>query len=83
MIVKGNVQGVFFRYNVKKIAAKLDLNGFVKNLNDGSIEVVAEGEKINELIEYCRKGPGFAKVEKVDVKIEKPNNEFKDFEIKY
>ena len=59
------------------------MKGYVKNLDDGSVEVVAEGEKINELIEFCNKGTNYSKIEKVDVKYEKPKNDFEDFEIRY
>jgi len=83
LIVKGNVQGVFFRSNTKKIASELDLNGYVKNLPNGNVEIVAEGEKVNELIEFCKKGTEYAKVEDIVVKIEKHKNEFESFEIRY
>ncbi len=85
IIVKGFVQGVFYRVSVRKVALDLGLKGFVRNLSDGNVEVVAEGdeEKINELIEFCKEGPSGAKVEGVDVTSEKPKNEFKDFEIGY
>ena len=83
--MKGFVQGVFYRVSVRKVALDLGLKGFVRNLSDGNVEVVAEGdeEKINELIEFCKEGPSGAKVEGVDVTSEKPKNEFKDFEIGY
>ena len=83
IIVKGNVQGVFFRANTKDIAIKLGLKGYVKNLPDGSVEIVAEGEKVNELIEFCKKGTEYAKVEDVVVKVGKHKNEFENFEIRY
>lgn len=85
IIVKGNVQGVLFRSNTKNIALELGLNGYVKNLSDGSVGVVAEGseEKIKKLIEFCKIGPRAAKVESIDVKFEKPKNEFYGFEIMY
>ena len=62
--VYGKVQGVFFRYHTKKKALSLDLKGWVKNLDDGGVKILAEGRKENleALIEWCRKGPPFAKV---------------------
>ncbi|MCD6226256.1 MAG: acylphosphatase [Candidatus Aenigmarchaeota archaeon] len=83
--VEGNVQGVFFRSNTRNIARNLNLTGFVKNLQDGRVEVVAEGEeeKINKLIEFLKQGPEFAKVRNVDIKKEKYSGEFEDFEVKY
>lgn len=84
IIVYGKVQGVFFRANAKKAAIGLGLNGFAKNLSDGSVEVIAEGQedKLKELIEYCRKGPERAQVSKIDVKFLKATGEFKGFEVR-
>lgn len=82
LIVSGKVQGVFFRDNTRKKAMELGLTGYAKNLPDGTVEIVAEGkeEKINELIEFIKKGPGIAKV--ADIKIKEKNFEnFKGFEI--
>lgn len=85
IMVHGKVQGVFFRANTKKAALGLGLTGYARNNEDGSVEVVAEGQedKINELIEFCRKGPESAQVEKVDVKFEKASGEFKDFKVRH
>ena len=80
----GTVQGVFFRDNTRKRAIELGLNGYAKNLLDGNVEVVAEGDenKIKELIEFIRKGPGIAKV--TDIKMQhKELGNFKKFEIMY
>jgi len=83
--VKGRVQGIFFRSSTKRIAAKLGLKGYVKNLPDGNVEVVAEGneEKIKKLIEFCKTGPSLSKVEDADIKFEKPTKEFGGFEVRY
>lgn len=85
IIVHGKVQGVFFRANTKKAALSLGLTGYARNKEDGSVEVVAEGpeDRLNEIIEYCKKGPERAKVTKVDVKLEKASGEFKNFEVKH
>jgi len=85
IIVYGYVQGVFFRHNTKKMALSLGLKGYVRNMADGSVEVVAEGpeDKIKELVESCKKGPEAAKVSKVDVKFGKARNDFGGFEIRY
>ena len=84
MIVKGHVQGVFFRSNTKRFAEGLGLKGFVRNTSDGNVVVVVEGDskKINMLIEFCRTGSSAAKVEDIDVKFEAPKNEFRDFEVR-
>lgn len=83
--VSGMVQGVSFRSTTIKIAKSLGIKGWIRNLPDNRVEIIAEGEKdkIDALIEFLKKGPPAAKVDNVDVKIEKYNGEFKDFNIKY
>ena len=82
--VHGIVQGVFFRVNTAKAARELGLKGYAKNMPDGSVEIVAEGpkDKIDELIEFCKKSPGASEVSKIDVKFGKAKNEFGGFEVK-
>src|SRR3989344_5559541 len=79
----GQVQGVFFRRSAKIEADKLGIVGWVKNSDDGSVEVMAQGEKgdTNRFIKWCKKGPPFAKIEKVDVHWEKELHDFDDFSI--
>ncbi len=69
MFVHGHVQGVFYRANTQKAADRLRLTGWVKNCEDGSVEIHAEGDKdkLEELIEWCRHGPARAKVSKIDL----------------
>ena len=83
IIVKGNVQKVFFRSHTAEEAKELGLTGWVKNRNDGSVVIVAEGQKnaVNELILWCKEGPRFAHVENVEVNFQKYTGEFKDFTI--
>jgi acylphosphatase len=83
--IYGRVQGVFFRYNTKKVADKLGLKGCVENNPDSTVEVIAEGddEALNKLINWCRKGPIGAKVENIEVKEETYKKEFKDFSVIY
>ena len=85
IIVSGRVQGVFYRHNTNIIANRLSLKGFVRNLPDGNVEVVAEGdeEKLNELIEFCKKGPVGSDIENVKIEYEKPTKEFNTFSIRY
>lgn len=85
LIVSGNVQGVFFRHHTNKVANKLGLTGFVRNMPDGNVEVIAEGNEniLKELIEFCKKGPIGAHVENVEIIYEEPKNEFNTFSIKY
>ena len=75
LIVSGKVQGVFYRASCQDVAVKYGLNGWVGNLSDGKVEVLAQGKKedIEKLIEWCKKGPPSARV--IDVSIEWGNIE--------
>lgn len=80
--VYGLVQGVFFRYTTRKVARKLGLTGYVKNMPDGSVYIEAEGpeDKLNKLLEFAKKGPKHAQVEKTDYEFKDPQNQFKNFD---
>ena len=67
--VSGKVQGVFFRASVKKVADTLGVHGWVRNENNGSVSLEAEGveEMVYKLIDYCHHGPDTAVVEKVSI----------------
>ncbi len=82
LIVSGKVQGVFFRVNVRNKAVELGLKGYAKNLENGDVEVVAEGsqEKIKEFVDFIRKGPGISRVTGIQVTHKEPEN-FKSFEV--
>lgn len=82
--VSGRVQGVFYRSNTLKRAKELGITGWVKNLEDGRVEIVAEGEeeKLKKLIEWCKIGPVMAKVRDLEVRIEPVTGEFKSFDIR-
>ena len=69
IFVSGRVQGVFFRDHTQRWASSLGLTGWVRNLYDSRVEVVAEGEgdKIKELIANLRQGPPMADVTNVEV----------------
>ncbi|MDR2707574.1 MAG: acylphosphatase [Nitrososphaerota archaeon] len=81
--VTGKVQGVFFRQNTKRQAQSRNVCGWVSNLPDGRVEAVFEGEEIfvKELVDYCRQGPSFAKVEQLEVFFEDYTGTFLDFRI--
>ncbi|MEM2253888.1 MAG: acylphosphatase [Desulfurococcaceae archaeon] len=83
--VYGIVQGVFFRSSMKRVADKLGVKGWVRNLPDGSVEAVVEGprDRVEELIKWAHKGPSLARVDRVEVVWEQYIGEFKDFRIKY
>ena len=85
IFVSGRVQGVFFRENTKRKAEELRIAGWVKNLTDGRVEAILEGEKekIDKLIDWAKTGPTFAKVDKVEITPEECQDEFEKFEIKY
>jgi len=67
IIVKGKVQGVYFRAYTQKQAIKHNLNGFVRNLPNGDVEIVAEGDRddLQTLVTWCYKGPLLARVSQV------------------
>lgn len=81
----GVVQGVFFRSSLRRLALKLGVGGFARNLPDGRVEAVFEGEKenIGKMLEFCRKGTAGAVVDKVEIVWEKYKGEFDSFEILY
>ena len=85
ILVRGLVQGVFYRYNTKRKADELRLTGGVRNLRDGRVKVICEGteEDIVRLVEWCKRGPQGAVVEHVDVAWKDYVGEFKDFRIFY
>jgi len=84
LFVSGRVQGVFFRAHTRDLAQKLGLSGFVRNLPDGRVEVVAEGpeEKLQELIQFCHHGPPLAHVTHVEIRWEEPTGEFRGFSVR-
>ena len=85
VFVKGKVQGVFFRQTLKVKAKQYGVFGWVKNLTDGRVEAVLEGDeqKVNYLVEWCRGGPANSRVEDVEIRNEKVTNEFSNFEVLY
>lgn len=82
---KGRVQGVFFRANTKEAAERIRIFGWVRNLPDGSVGALFEGdkEKIEELILWCKTKQPHARVSDADVKWEEYQGEFQKFEIRY
>jgi acylphosphatase len=82
--IKGRVQGVWFRASTKEVARKLGLKGWVRNLSDGRVEAVFEGEedKVMQAVEWCHEGPPGAAVADVEVLYEEPQGE-EDFHIRY
>ena len=79
----GRVQGVYYRATTVQQAANLGLTGWVRNCDDGSVEVVAEGPraKLEEFIALCRIGPPGARVSQVEVRWQTAENSFRGFTI--
>jgi acylphosphatase len=69
ILVSGRVQGVFYRDSCRREAERLGLTGSARNLDDGRVEVIAEGDEdaVQELIDWCRTGPSHADVDDVEV----------------
>ena len=82
IIIYGLVQGVFFRVEAKEKAKLLGLVGWSGN-EDGNVKIVAEGEEValNQLLEWCRKGPAGARIDKVEVNWQEATQEFERFRI--
>ncbi|HEB37156.1 MAG TPA: acylphosphatase [Thermoplasmatales archaeon] len=85
VLISGKVQGVWLRANAKDKARQLNIKGWVRNLPDGRVEAVFQGEKemVEEMIKWCHKGPPLAEVENVEVEWKEPEEEFEDFSILY
>jgi acylphosphatase len=85
VIASGRVQGVAYRYYAEREALELAVTGWVKNLFDGRVEVVAEGEKtiLEQFIERLRQGPRLARVDRLEVSWEDHRGEFSDFRISF
>jgi acylphosphatase len=85
LIISGDVQGVGYRTWVRGIAKKLRITGWVKNREDGAVEVVAEGliSDLETFVTSCRRGPEVAWVEHVDVTRQEATGEFPGFEVIY
>jgi acylphosphatase len=83
LVVRGRVQGVFFRAATQREARRLGITGWVKNRADGNVEVVAEGEEdaIKELTSWANHGPSAARVDAVDVRWRGYTGEFSQFSI--
>ena len=83
VLVSGRVQGVSFRDSTREKAQELGLSGWVRNLSDGSVEAVFEGEgdRVEEMLSWCKEGPPSASVQSVSSEDEEPEN-LQGFEIR-
>ena len=85
IFLSGRVQGVGFRASIRKKAGLLNINGWVKNLRDGRVEAVFTGnpENVEEIINFAKKGPRYARVDNIEVNEEEYRDEYKNFQIKF
>jgi acylphosphatase len=84
MIVSGRVQGVFFRAATAEQARALGIVGYARNRDDGTVEIVAEGDRkaLEKLAAFARRGPTSARVEDVRIEWSEPRDEFDGFRIR-
>ena len=84
ILIEGRVQGVGFRSNTRRIAKQLGLKGWTRNLRDGKVEIIAEGEieLVERLIQWCHSGPSSAYVSKVTSVKSSATGEFERFTVK-
>ncbi len=83
VFVTGKVQGVYFRQNTMRTAKHHGATGWVRNLDDGRVEAVIEGEEdsVRKVVDWCHQGPPASKVDAVDVRYEDYTGGFSDFTI--
>lgn len=84
VIVSGRVQGVFFRDSTQREARRLGVDGWVRNVDDGTVEAVFEGRPslVEELLDFCRRGPDRARVDRLDVDATQPPEGLTGFEVR-
>jgi acylphosphatase len=85
LTISGRVQGVCYRWFTRDTAVELGLTGWVRNLPDGTVEAVVEGEKdkLEQLLGWCRRGPDLARVTGIQSEWEEGTGEFRDFTIRH
>lgn len=83
VLVEGRVQGVFFRQTTSFEARKRSVKGWVRNLLDGRVEAIFEGEKekVDEMISFCKRGPVGARVSRIKIVWEDATCKYQDFKI--
>jgi acylphosphatase len=81
LLISGRVQGVFYRASAQQEAMRLGLAGEIRNLPDGRVEAVVEGlrDRVEDFIEWCKRGPPSAEVENVRIRWSAPSGEFRTF----
>jgi acylphosphatase len=84
VVVRGEVQGVFFRDSTQRAARSRGVAGWVGNRSDGAVEAVFEGspDAVEAMIEWCRSGPSRAEVEDMDVTMDEEPDGLEGFEVR-
>lgn len=84
LLILGKVQGVFYRASTEQQARMLGLTGYCQNLEDGRVQVIAEGmpDQLQQLVEWCWQGPAQAEVTHIDVDKDLPTDEFEGFQVR-
>ena len=84
-IIRGKVQGVCFRIETQRSANRFGVKGWVRNKRDGTVEALFEGHKesVENIIDWCKKGPPASKVDNVSVDWEQFKGEYNTFQITY
>ena len=85
LLVTGKVQGVYFRFNMRQIAKKNSVVGWVRNLPDGRVEAMLRGNKdnVNKVIEWSKIGPENSRVDEVKIDYDESGGEYSDFVIQH
>ena len=85
ILVSGRVQGVAFRWETERNSKRFNVTGWVRNLRDGRVEAIFEGEEadVQKIVDFCRRGPPNAYVVDVNVRRQEWKGEFDDFEVRY
>jgi acylphosphatase len=84
-VLSGRVQGVAFRYYAMEWAREEDVTGWIRNLPDGRVEILAEGrrENLDRFLERVGRGPRMARVDRCDTAWDEPTGEFPDFRVAF
>ncbi|MGD0211403.1 MAG: acylphosphatase [Desulfomonilia bacterium] len=85
LIIRGRVQGVWFRASTQEVANQLGIKGWVRNTPDGAVEAHIQGEdsSVEKMISWCYQGPQGARVDHIDISRVNPDEEYTAFNIRY
>ena len=85
LFINGLVQGVYFRDTLRQLATQKQVSGWVRNLTDGRVEAILEGDQsdVDRLVEWSRQGPPDAVVDEVEIRLSDPSGEYRGFQVLY